>query len=110
VGIANDTPLSTPLVYATPRSQLLRAAWRTKPTSSITRGQIMQDSERMTDFAKLDDTALLSVRARMRAELERLPPHSPGHVELSARYDLSTQEIDDRARDAWSVASKGATS
>ena len=64
----------------------------------------MQDSEETIDFGELDDTALLAVRARMRAELERLPPHSPGHVVLSARYDLSTQEIDDRARRAWSTA------
>lgn len=64
----------------------------------------MQDSEETNDFAELDDTALLAVRARMRAELEHLPPHSPGHAELSARYDLSTQEIDDRARRAWASA------
>jgi hypothetical protein len=61
----------------------------------------MRDSEEITDFAELDDTALLAARARMRAELEHLPPHSPGHAALSARYDLSTQEIDDRARKAW---------
>lgn len=40
----------------------------------------------------------------MRAELERLPPYSPGHAELAALYDLSTQEIDERARRAWSAA------
>ena len=55
-----------------------------------------------SDFAGLDDSALLTWRAEVRAELERLPPHSPGHVELAARYDLSTQEINDRARRAWS--------
>jgi hypothetical protein len=57
------------------------------------------------DFAKLDDSALLSRRAEMRAELERLPPASPGHVALSALYDKSTEEIDDRARKAWSTGS-----
>ena len=67
----------------------------------------MPDSEGITDFTKLDDTALLAVRARMREELELLPPHSPGHVALSARYDLSTREIDDRARTAWSRAGEG---
>lgn len=67
-------------------------------------GQIMRDSEESTDFAKLDDSALLAVRASMRTELERLPPHSRGHAALSARYDLSTQEIDARARDAWANA------
>jgi catechol 2,3-dioxygenase-like lactoylglutathione lyase family enzyme len=34
----------------------------------------------------------------MRTELKRLPPHSPDHAEMSARYDHSTQEVDDRAR------------
>jgi hypothetical protein len=53
------------------------------------------------DFAKLDDSALLSRRAEMRAELERLPPASPDHATLTALYDRSTQEIDDRARRAW---------
>ena len=56
------------------------------------------------EFAVLDDSALLTWRARMRAELERLPPHSLSHAELAARYDWSTQEIDDRARRAWSAA------
>jgi uncharacterized protein YicC (UPF0701 family) len=54
------------------------------------------------EFAVLDDAALLSWRADARAELERLAPHSAGHAELAARYDLSTREVDDRARRAWS--------
>ena len=54
------------------------------------------------DFTRLDDSALLALRAEMRAELERLAPHSLGHAALSARYDRSTAEIDDRARRAWS--------
>lgn len=70
----------------------------------------MRGSEESTDFAELDDTALLAERARMRAELERLPPCSPGHAALSARYDLSTLEVDDRARAAWAAARQGATS
>jgi hypothetical protein len=53
------------------------------------------------DFAKLDDSALISRRAEMRAELERLPPVSPAHTALTAVYDKSTQEIDVRARRAW---------
>jgi hypothetical protein len=57
-------------------------------------------------FAALDDSALLTWRAEVRAELERLPPHSPGHAELAARYDRSTQEIDDRARRAWAADAK----
>ncbi len=56
------------------------------------------------DFTRLDDSALLTWRAEARAELERLPPSSPGHAALSALYDRSTAEIDDRARRAWSTA------
>lgn len=52
-------------------------------------------------LATLDDAALLSWRAEARAELERLAPRSPGHAELAARYDLSTREVNDRARRAW---------
>ncbi len=57
------------------------------------------------DFSQLDDSALLSKRAEMRAELERLPPRSAGHAALSRAYDASTAEIDDRARRAWTRAS-----
>jgi hypothetical protein len=57
------------------------------------------------DFARLDDSALLSWRAATRAELERLPPGSPDHTALVARYDRSTEEVTDRARKAWSRAS-----
>lgn len=62
----------------------------------------MSDSD---DFTLLDDSALLSRRAEMRAQLERLPPASPGHAALSALYDESTEAVDDRARKAWSNAS-----
>ena len=64
----------------------------------------IHDNKENIDFAKLDDSALLALRAQMRTRLERLAPHSVAHAELSARYDLSTQEIDDRARRAWSQA------
>jgi hypothetical protein len=57
------------------------------------------------DFTRLDDSALLSRRAEMRAELERLPSASPGHAALSALYDQSTEEVNDRARRAWSRSS-----
>ena len=57
------------------------------------------------DFTLLDDSALLSRRAEMRAQLERLPPASPGYAALSALYDESTEEVNDRARKAWSNAS-----
>ena len=54
------------------------------------------------DFSQLDDSALISMREEMRGELERLPPGSLDHVELAARYDLTTTEINERARAAWS--------
>jgi hypothetical protein len=54
------------------------------------------------DFAQMDDSTLLSKRAEMRAELERLPPASSGHAALAALYDRSTEEVNDRARKAWS--------
>jgi hypothetical protein len=57
-----------------------------------------------SDFSRLDDSALISMREEMRGELERLPPCSPGHAELAARYDLTTTEINERARAAWSRA------
>jgi hypothetical protein len=58
------------------------------------------------DFVKLDDSALISRRAEMRAELERLPAASPAHAALTAVYDKSTQEIDVRARRAWARSGK----
>ena len=54
------------------------------------------------DFTRFDDTALLSWRAETREKLEELPPGSPGYAALSALYDVSTTEITDRARKAWS--------
>jgi hypothetical protein len=59
----------------------------------------MSDSD---DFALMDDSTLLGWRADTRAELERLVPGSPGHAALTARYDESTEEVNDRARKAWS--------
>jgi hypothetical protein len=53
------------------------------------------------DFTRLDDSALLSIRARMRAELGLLPPNSPALAALTRAYDASTEEITDRARRAW---------
>lgn len=57
------------------------------------------------DFTTIDDTTLLSRRAEMRTELERLLPGSPEHAALTALYDESTLEVNDRARKAWSTAS-----
>ena len=62
----------------------------------------MRDSK---DFTRLDDSALLTWRAQTRVELERLPPASLGHATLAALYDRSTEEINERARKAWSRAS-----
>ena len=61
------------------------------------------------NFAELDDTALLSMRAEMRDELERLPPGSPGHAALTALYDKTTGEVDERARRAWTRTNLGAS-
>lgn len=58
------------------------------------------------DFTRLDDSALLSMRAEMRTELERLPPASPGHAALTALCDKTTEEVDIRARRAWTRASQ----
>jgi hypothetical protein len=57
------------------------------------------------DFSQLDDSALISMREEMRAELERLPSGSRDHAELDARYDLTTTEINERARAAWAKTS-----
>jgi hypothetical protein len=54
------------------------------------------------NFSQFDDSALISLRQEMRSELERLPPHSVDRAELAARYDLTTMEITERARVAWS--------
>ncbi len=53
------------------------------------------------DFTALDDSALLSLRAQMRAELAELPPSSPELAALTRVYDVSTAEVNERARKAW---------
>jgi|HubBroStandDraft_3_1064219.scaffolds.fasta_scaffold793529_2 hypothetical protein len=63
----------------------------------------MSDSD---DFKELDDSALLSRRAEMRAELERLPTGSQGHAALAALYDRSTEEVNARATKAWAQAAR----
>jgi hypothetical protein len=62
----------------------------------------MRDDNGDFSWTQLDDSALLSWRAQARAELERLPPASPGHAALAALYDQSTAEVNARARQAWS--------
>ena len=61
----------------------------------------MSDSD---DFTQLDDSALLSRRAEMRAELERLLPGSAGRAALTALYNASTEEVNIRAAKAWARA------
>ena len=58
------------------------------------------------DFTALDDSALLSRRAEMRAELERLPAGSPDRAALAALYDQSTEEVNARATKAWAQAGR----
>jgi hypothetical protein len=59
------------------------------------------NTDQLPDFTELDDSALLSLRARMREELAELPPHSPELAALTCVYDASTEEITERARRAW---------
>ncbi|HZI77541.1 MAG TPA: hypothetical protein VFD73_26575 [Gemmatimonadales bacterium] len=66
----------------------------------------MNPAEEPPDFTQLDDTALLTARQQMRAELQRLRPRSPGHAALSARYDASLDELVERARKAWTATSE----
>ena len=54
------------------------------------------------EFTRLDDSALLSWRAKTRSELARLTPGSRAYAALLARYDQSTTEVNERARVAWS--------
>jgi hypothetical protein len=61
--------------------------------------------ERSEDFTQLNDMELLNRRAEMRAELERLPPAAPGHAALTVLYNQSTEEVNNRARAAWSKTS-----
>jgi hypothetical protein len=58
------------------------------------------------DFTRLDDSALLSRRAEIRAELERLPPGSSGHAALAVLYNESTEEVNARAAKAWARAGR----
>jgi hypothetical protein len=62
-------------------------------------------NEDTPDFTRLDDSALLSIRAQMRAELERLPPGSAGRAALTAQLEASLDELVERARRAWTHAS-----
>ena len=56
----------------------------------------MQTSDEPADFTRLDDSALLSWRARARTELERLPLRSASREALSALYDASLDELVER--------------
>ena len=49
------------------------------------------------DYTQLDDPALLAARAQARADLD----------EATARYQKLTDELDRRARTAWTQASLG---
>jgi hypothetical protein len=58
-------------------------------------------SDQLPDFTKIDDSALLNMRARMREELDQLPENSAARAALIRVYDASTEEVTDRARRAW---------
>jgi hypothetical protein len=55
-----------------------------RPIPATEGRKAMSNSE---DFTLLDDSELLSRRAEMRADLERLSSASPGHAALNALYD-----------------------
>jgi hypothetical protein len=65
----------------------------------------MQISEDPADFSELDDSALLNRRAELRDQLAALSPQSPEHVRLTFLYDVSTAEVNERARAAWTQPS-----
>jgi hypothetical protein len=58
-------------------------------------------SQLIAESVKLDDTALLTRRAEMRAQLEQLPPLSAEHAALTRVYTATTAEVTERARRAW---------
>jgi hypothetical protein len=88
----------------TARSRVVTRFAVHQAASESTRDKAMNDDDPAeADFTQLDDSALLNRRAEMRAELERLPPASPGHAALTVLYDKSTEEVNGRARKAWSA-------
>jgi hypothetical protein len=58
----------------------------------------------VADVVAMDDPTLIAERGRIRAEIEGLPPRAPQRRQLEMLYDVSSQEIDHRARAAWSAA------
>jgi len=64
----------------------------------------MSASEERADFSALDDPEFLAERARVREQLERTPPRSPGLAELTALYAALSVEFDRRAGNAWKRA------
>jgi hypothetical protein len=62
----------------------------------------MPTSEETADFSAMTDSALLERRAEMRQQLALLSPQSPEHLRLTFLYDVSTEEVNERARAAWS--------
>ena len=55
----------------------------------------------MPDFTKLDDPVLIEERRRVREQFERLPARSAERIDLEARFDRMTSELDRRAAVAW---------
>ena len=61
----------------------------------------MDVSQLTADFIKLDDPALIEERRRVREQFERLPARDAERIDLEARFDLMTRELDRRAAVAW---------
>lgn len=96
------TPRFGDILLFTSRRRLATAPGGGVPIAATThdRGKTMS-SDQLPDFTRFDDSALLSMRAGMRAELERLPANSAARAALTRVYDASTTEVTDRARKAW---------
>ena len=54
-----------------------------------------------TNFRELDDPALIAERRRVREQFDRLPARDAERIDLEARFDLMTRELDRRASVAW---------
>src|ERR1700733_12284201 len=87
--VAGFPPLFTATLTMLPQRYRSRSRPRHAEHSrnhALLKATPMNPGEELPDFTRLDDTALLSTREQMRAELQRLSPHSAAHAALAARY------------------------